>query len=331
MRAVAKLSIKTVTRLEYESEELLSIDIQHKLFGNERNRNDEYMNLLFLVMPLTVYQCNQIRRQAEKGVHQNTSCMKRILNIVPANEIFEVIIAEPANKTQLSIQISEFVHRLSNGFLRLGDNTTLGCGICVCTELQAESGFTQTDLQFEQVKNSIYYQNNCDKVTIKAHSEAGILIRNQTGFGLPYASNEEGNPIIPASTWKGIFRNAIMSWLNYMDADKNVLYEMFGNKEMGIKGRLIFYDSVITEPQFIEGRRIHIDKFTGNVFTNGLTKKIYVAGKFIIRIDCLKKIDEYKPYIVTVLRDFSLKRINVGADFGIGKGFIELDEVSFYK
>ena len=72
-----------------------------------------------------------------------------------------------------------------------------------------------------------------------------------------------------------------------------------------------------------------MNKFSGNAFYGGIKKQSYVRGNIEIKIDCLKDLTPYKSLITTVLRDFHTKRINVGADMGIGKGFLDIDEIQW--
>ena len=114
-----------------------------------------------------------------------------------------------------------------------------------------------------------------------------------------------------------------------MHGDLTLVDYLFGNKTQGIKGILIFYDSVISDYVVYSESRMHMNKFSGNAFYNGIKKQSYVIGKIAIKIDCLENPDPYRPLIATVLRDFQTKRINVGADMGIGKGFLEIDEIQW--
>ena len=220
--------------------------------------------------------------------------------------------------------IHEFINRLNAGRIRLGDDTTLGKGLCVCRTLDTIS------LRFIRRLHDLHYtfdgQNECSGILISAHCDDGLFITNRAMFK---GWNKSLN-MIPASTWKGIFRNASNDWAEYMGEGTEIINRMFGNRSLGIKGCLIFYDSAISNPKTIFGVRTHIDKFSASTIGDDLERfriKEYVTGAFSIRIECTENIELYKKYIYTVLRDLHAGRINVGADKGIGKGYIKIDRV----
>lgn len=329
MENTACLTIKTISQLEFESVELLAEDIMEKLSEIEADMYSNERSIDILVST-DLQQKKRIRRKLEKGVERDRGyTSKEMVLSLPQGTLFKVVVPYLSNIRKTNDMISSFVIGLSSGRIRIGDNTTLGCGVCICCGIENSEGISIVS-ELPGITDYIdTYNGQCDFVIVKAHTDAGILIRDNLHKNQEYITNEAGIPIIPATTWKGIFRNSIEQWISYTQDDKNKVDLLFGNKSRGIKGKLVFYDSVISDYYVYTEKRMHLNKFSGNAYINGIKSNSYVVGYFEIRIECLVKLDIYKALIATVLRDFHSKRINVGADMGIGKGFIEIDDIQW--
>ena len=325
-----KLTLKTVTDLEFANENALKHDILEKInrvFESNSSDTNAYIDEKNIKLALEGDDYSWRFRRKYRSLDDNTDeqlFLGRSRVVVKETE-FGIEIKIAGNTYAKSLDcIHEFINRLNAGRIRLGDDTTLGKGLCVCRTLDTIS------LRFIRRLHDLHYtfdgQNECSGILISAHCDDGLFITNRAMFK---GWNKSLN-MIPASTWKGIFRNASNDWAEYMGEGTEIINRMFGNRSLGIKGCLIFYDSAISNPKTIFGVRTHINKFSASTIGDDLERfriKEYVTGAFSIRIECTENIELYKKYIYTVLRDLHAGRINVGADKGIGKGYIKIDRV----
>ena len=322
------LTLKTVTDLEFADENALKHDILGKInrvFKRNSSDTNAYVDEKNIQLILKGgYSPSRFRRKY-RSLADNTDMQLFVeKSCVAVKETeFGIEIKIAGNIYEKSLEcILEFIRRLNEGRIRLGDNTTLGKGLCVCLSLDTISP------RFTKRLHDLHYtfdsQNECSSIFISAHCDDGLFIGDRDKLKRWHSSSN----IIPASTWKGIFRNASNDWAEYMGEGTDIINKMFGNRSLGIKGCLIFYDSVISDPKTVVGVRTHIDKFSASIHNlGGFRIKDYVTGAFSICIECTEDIEPYKKYIYTVLRDLHAGRINVGAEKGIGKGFIKIDRV----
>lgn len=337
-----ELTIKTLTPLEFSSEEALLKDILKKI-----NSITDLSKITFddsnalLELPDSVVERSIVRRQYNSRAYEvMKEYPEQKLLCLPSASEFIVLITDAEEETEMAVVcIRDFIRSLNEGRIRLGENTTLGKGRCTCTSIMTdvpevadvlESVENKDEHKALSQKRVFWTPGTKNAIVVRAHSEEGIYIadnsKNSKEFGV---TNEAGEFIIPAATWKGIFRNASNDWASFLeDEDSSVIDRMFGNRSKGIKGCLVFYDSVIKNPRIIAGSRIHIDKFSSSIIDDRIIKRNYVAGDIKLVIECTaENMEPFKKYIFSVLRDLNIKRINVGADKGIGKGFIEIDNV----
>ena len=328
------ITFKTITRLEYADEQSLLGSIQESLY----QVHIYHVRVKELQAPGSVYTHMVYRRERNAdsyflNISRKEFNFQESFYSLPEGETFTVLVDIDdrifEKNAHFGSSMNTFLQNLCQGRMRFGKNITLGCGICVLVELSDSFFGGNTALKEESTKDLCSYHRGCAHMEIAARTDKGILIRNHNReAGKPYAVNKEGDPIIPATTWKGIFRSAISQWVNYYHHDPSLISEMFGERSTGTKGNLIFYDTVIRNPVFIPEKRAHLDKLTNRIMY--LKENVYIAGSFTIEIDSLGVLDLYKPYIELALRDLDRGRLNVGADFGLGKGLVRIDRIEKY-
>ena len=346
------LPVRTVTSLEYDRE--LAFEIEKSIFADSYNTENVKNGIRRVHVTLPG---NSDKRISIRCKHSDKTDSRSVFFVEESNHLSEGVVFHVNIEVDDSIIketadcVSSFIRKVGEGRIRIGKNTTLGCGKCVCENIQLEAEMQSpafsiladslsTDDNSNWIKADIYTSKDyCDRIEADAYTKDGILIRNnhnrlyQNGkeksgeIELPYIVDEKKRPIIPASTWKGIFRHATSEWVNYKRDDSFVIDKMFGNRNKGIKGCLVFYDSIIQDPVINKLTRVQIDKFSASIMNGTLKESIYVEGSFTIRIECLESIEPYKEYIYLVLRDLHNGRINVGADKGIGRGFVTIRSI----
>lgn len=337
-----KLIIKTLTPLEFPSEEALLKDILDK-FNNTTNLSKTVFDdsNVLLDLPDLAVERYTVRRQHNSRAYEvkKEFYAQTLLCLPTASELIVMVSVNEEENEREAVCIRSFIKSLNEGKVRLGENTTLGKGRCICTNITADIPELADALEKDGIKNEhkdsgpknlTWMPGTENAIVVYAHSEEGIFIADNSKKTKEYSiTNDAGEFIIPASTWKGIFRNASNDWVSYLeDTDNSVIDRMFGNHSKGIKGCLVFYESVIKNPMIISRSRIHIDKFSAAIMDDRIFKRNYVAGDIKLVIECTAdNLEPFKKYIFSVLRDLNTKRINIGADKGIGKGFIEIDNV----
>lgn len=329
------LRIKTMTTLEFSDIPALTFDIAKKIFPITANDDSRTYALregtgIRVLTSGTLSVKNNTRLKYSSGISDaDRHYYTESVFYIPKETDFklEIVINNDVYKESIK-SIIEFIKKLNEGRIRLGDNTTLGKGLCVCQVVDTLSPEIISDIRDSHY--SFNEQNICDRIVVSAHCENGLYIDDQ--IKKDNGSNDWPEEYtIPASTWKGVFRNASNDWVKYLGEDAYIINKMFGNHSLGMKGCLIFYDSIISDPEMIKNNRMPINKFSASALSEKLINREYAAGSFEIIIECTESIEPYKKYIFTVLRDLNTQRINVGADKGIGKGFISIDNVDVYS
>lgn len=238
--------------------------------------------------------------------------------LLSESDVFILIEILPNEDDIVIDTINKYVAAINSGHMRIGNNITLGCGKCVCKSVVTDIG--------KSVPIS-YTVKSPRRIVVDMHDIDGIAIYDNRKHDKLIKNNLD-EFIIPASTWKGVFRQRITEWIVKHEDNKELIDILFGNRLLGIKGKLIFYESVFKKYNIVKKKRVHIDKFTGATFGAGIQEKDYISGKFQLFIDILDNCD-YEKYINLVLRDLHHHRVNIGSGFGIGRGFIHIDNINF--
>ena len=117
-----------------------------------------------------------------------------------------------------------------------------------------------------------------------------------------------------------------------------VIFNSFGNKADGEKkgtiGNLSFYDTIVGDKkendEALNSYRIHIDKFTGDVFNQGLFSEKNIFGNVCFKITIAD--DNYPDktcgLLLMALRDLSIGSMNIGSGYSIGKGMIDVNKIT---
>ncbi len=79
--------------------------------------------------------------------------------------------------------------------------------------------------------------------------------------------------------------------------------------------------------------RIHIDKFTGGVFSKGLFKEKNAAGDMKLKMDIQ---DRNHPeatlaLLTLALRDLAVHTMSLGSGYSIGKGMVDVKKIEILR
>ena len=185
------------------------------------------------------------------------------------------------------------------------------------------------------------------RITVQAKTEGSILVKGyqMDSFGknapdVVNIKNGQNDYIVPGASVKGAVRSRAEYIAKCMNLSSETVFRIFGSDsgdENGMPGNARFYDTVIGDCKKTEGNsisnRIHIDKFTGGVINRALFKEKTAAGSVAIRIDIAKKGNQEGSagLILLALRDLALGQYNLGGGYHIGRGFLDVSEISISK
>lgn len=185
------------------------------------------------------------------------------------------------------------------------------------------------------------------KVVVKGKTEGAILIKglsvSEFGPGAPDSENirnSNGDYIVPGSSFRGAMRSQMEKISSYLGKE-SLIEDSFGkageDQEESYAGNLVFSDAVIGDRMtndMVELRhRIHIDKFTGGVFQQGLFAEKNAVGDIELEIAVIDKNqpDAVFGLLMLALRDLAGKVMTLGSGFSTGKGYIDVSEITIQK
>lgn len=335
LRCVTNLIIDDPEIFKQKTVELLFSDILKNIYEKERYVKDsgwKNSNVIGLSIDKELSSITQIRKsygQSEK-VLKNKYC-------AVAGTVFKIkamfeISDERAIACENYMKIT--AEKISRGSIRLGDDTTLGYGECICESIKS---FCPNELgeiveRFHLEKDDFDFPKQYTRFWIYAEDADGILIRSGSEQYSGSTRNEKNQYYIPASTFKGVFRKRASQIVKYFFEDEILIDHMFGNHMKNKKGSVIFHDAEIENAEEFELTRNHIDKFTGGAMENDIRINVIVKGNVTIEIDYISSENEeineqVRHVLLHILNDIKEKRINFGGGFGIGLGFLDVFRV----
>ena len=184
-------------------------------------------------------------------------------------------------------------------------------------------------------------------VIVKGTTEGSILVKgiavNEFGKNAPDSENIQnanGDYIVPGSSLRGALRSQMEKIASYLEKD-SLIALAFGtgndDSETGNTGNLIFSDTVIGDRESNDKmplfHRIHIDKFTGGVFHNGLFSEKDAAGDMVLKIEIQNsnQPEETLALLTLALRDLAIHTMSLGSGYSIGKGMIKVDTMEILR
>ena len=149
--------------------------------------------------------------------------------------------------------------------------------------------------------------------------------------------NRNGAPVVPGTSWAGVFRHHIQSLGLSAGLDKGTLGSLnaaFGySDEEKVKSRIVFEETSVNGGSEKILKRNAIDRFTSAPRRGAL----YCAalwnggtGALNIRIDSYDKAKDHLlvSLIILTLRDLNLGLLNVGGEGGAGRGRVKISRLT---
>lgn len=255
-------------------------------------------------------------------------------------------------------EIEKIISKISMGEMLLGAKKSSGAGkiklksvLKKCFDMRNEKD--RTDWQNEEILEEEKYSDILNRlpqtaskyaytVKIKGKTEGPLLVKSiaSSGFGNDAPDSENiknarGEYIIPGSSFRGVIRSQMEKICGYMQKE-SIIGNSFGKENMfgddGHAGNLIFSDTIVNCKNENENirHRIHIDKFTGGVFHQGLFSEKNISGDvdIVINITDKNNAEATLAVLLMAVRDLADKTLSVGSGFATGKGFIDVNWIS---
>lgn len=249
---------------------------------------------------------------------------------------------------------------LNGGRLQLGGQKSNGCGYLSVEQLYCRTFDLTTkedrvawgnedELELSSYEDiTMRVCNGTDakdsyEIVVTGKTENALLVKSlavKSADGTAYSENirnAKKEYIVPGSSFKGAIRSQMERIAGYLDC-RFLIDAAFGRRsteeEKGSTGCLYFHDTVVGEIEqndMVElSHRIHIDKFTGGVMNGGLFSERNVFGnlQFKITVKESDNKDAVCGMLLMTLRDLAAGLMNVGGGYNIGKGFIEVSNIT---
>ena len=147
--------------------------------------------------------------------------------------------------------------------------------------------------------------------------------------------NAENKPVIPGTSWAGVFRhhiNKVLDNLNSENKDEcisNLFGDVVKNKNITIPSKIVFSESVIENSHQMNRTRNAIDRFTGGAGNQKLftTRPTYGGNgtlKIMIKKDNSLNLQFVKSLINTCIKDINDGILTVGGETSTGGGLLSI-------
>lgn len=240
--------------------------------------------------------------------------------------------------------IEEILAALNSGLIHLGAQKTNGFGQITLTVKKrvyhlndAEDRLAWLEEKEDGIPLDLEPVRSPDEIifTVKGHADS-ILIKaacvKQIEGGGSVTGNlvENGFPILPGSSIKGVVRARAEAIAQYMKLDNTVVENLFGrgvkNQDNGKCGR-VYFEDVLLQKNSQKITRIRVNRFTGGVFRKGLFSEEPVCSDVTLCIVLRKGQPAECGLLLYALRDLGLGLYNIGSGGAIGRGYLQVNEV----
>ena len=241
-------------------------------------------------------------------------------------------------------QVEQLLAALHQGVIRLGAQKTNGFGRVSLTvrrqlyDMQQErdrtSWLQETDLaepfplpavaQPRQICFQV--QGQADNLLVKSGRAERRESKNIT---VPL--QEQGKPILPGSSVKGVLRSRVASIAHILGRDgaEELLFGR-GSAETdnGVGGQVVVDDVRLSGERRQTISRIRINRFTGGVMRGGLFTEEAVSSPVTLKLSVPETCQGYCSYLVYALRDLGLGLYQLGSGGSIGRGFVKVEQIT---
>ncbi len=170
-------------------------------------------------------------------------------------------------------------------------------------------------------------KGTADSLLVKA---AAAKLEN--GRNITLNLTEVGIPVIPGSSVKGVIRARAEMIASYLNLPDSVTETLFGcgarDGDNGQAGILRFEDVMLTKSVSQKITRIRINRFTGGVMRGGLFIEEPVSGTLTLQVAVPADEEAGCMLLLYALRDLAIGLYNLGSGGSIGRGFLQVEELT---
>ncbi len=287
---------------------------------------------------------------------------------------FDFEIVEPGVRFKAYIELDDsvseddeklFLDQLSSldcGVLRFGHKTTRGYGQVKLENVRKKAFENVGDwLKFDMYKESCWAgaeeiklsdkSADNDIIELELSLKSALSIRSYmtdvaadgepTAPDYKYLSLRNGKPVIPGTTWAGVFRDAVarlMTVARLQEVKKMTdgkICELFGYVEQGTKNtqksKITFSESIFKDGNSEEKlvTRNSIDRFSAATNDGALYTELTIyGGKTSFTVTLPKNTDdEMKTALLAAFADLDNGFVAVGGLTAVGRGIFEIDSI----
>lgn len=275
---------------------------------------------------------------------------------ISAGAIFDVTLTLKVSQEAAQEQLDAIDHLLNaihHGVLRIGALRSIGGGQMEISSCQ----HTHYDCTKEEDLNAYVRQSKTSEAyslkdnfqpqatmqfTMKGKTATPLLIATANTHAsdkpdILYMKTNEGEPLIPGSSLKGLLRHRVERIANVLALPNASTYieKLFGqdsNTRQPQAAALQFQDTKLEKTVEKIYYRTAINPLTGSVKDGALLDEETVSGHFTIQMHLSyaeKNEDLYisAALLLFALRDLALQQLSIGSRASIGYGFVDVDEI----
>ena len=286
--------------------------------------------------------------------------------LVSAGQKFEFsayVYTDAKNRKYIRQVMLDILSAFQNEEIQIGGQKSNGCGYLDIVDVWLyEFDMSQKDgrknwlredklprKSGKNLKGDLNRSQSADYVVhMRGKTEGELLVKGIAldvfGENVPDSINIQNGAkdyIIPGSALKGVLRSQMERICGFRFAERKdeLIKNAFGaarglEDDRGRIGDLYFCDTVIGTQKSNDAmplrHRIHIDKLTGGVIHGGKFSERNVAGEFDVRI-MVRSHNNAKQsmgLLLFALRDLAVGTMSVGGGSNVGKGFLDVDEIT---
>lgn len=263
-------------------------------------------------------------------------------------------------KIEMDDSDEEYLKKIVAGFqlgeIRIGSKAKRGLGrvtlknvhIKTITNLKDLIDFSWDNMQAEdcyepELSSGLYEKKNYHfnlKSFLLIANKATTEVSNNSFINSEQLVNAEKKPVIPGTSWAGLFRHYFVRVLGEcgygIDSIGRLVNEVFGfskGSENGQASNIVFDESVIESSSSMLVTRNAVDRFTGGACDKKLfTNRIAFGGTgtltILLRADCI--CEETKALVCNLIELFIQELnegyLNLGAMGSVGGGILSVEE-----
>lgn len=185
----------------------------------------------------------------------------------------------------------------------------------------------------------LFSEASVEKISfhLKGHMKQ-VMVKSGETQDYTAHMREAGVPVIPASSIRGVIRHRMTAISQFLQVEDGFVDNLFGTHEnqehLPQAGVLFFQDCYLKEGKTQKIKRIRINKFTGGVIPHAL----FTEEPFGSEVSCVVKLDsgfsqqeKACGLLLFALRDVALGLVTLGSGASIGRGVVEVDEISIHR